>query len=76
MHKEELQQRLEFYRNHLKNNILPFWLGKAIDEEYGGTSPVLAYMVIQLVSTDKYIWSQGRMVWLLSLPRWKAHPNI
>lgn len=76
MHKEELQQRLEFYRNHLKNNILPFWLGKAIDEEYGGYFTCFSVYGDQLVSTDKYIWSQGRMVWLLAkLAEMEAGPS-
>lgn len=66
MNKEKLKDRLSFYREHLYGTIMPFWLEKAMDKEYGGYFTCFNGYGDQLVSTDKYTWSQGRMVWLLS----------
>lgn len=60
-----LRDRLEFYRNHLHEYILPFWLKNGIDREYGGYFTCFNNYGDELVSTDKYVWSQGRMLWLL-----------
>jgi len=56
----------EFYAHHLQTVVLPFWLNRAIDREYGGYFTCFDNTGRQLVSTDKYTWSQGRMVWVLS----------
>ncbi|GIP36648.1 AGE family epimerase/isomerase [Paenibacillus sp. J2TS4] len=56
----ELQQ---FYVDHLKRVLLPFWL-KSTDTEDGGFFNCYDNTGSQLVSTDKYTWSQGRFVWM------------
>lgn len=56
----------EFYKHHLNNCILPFWLSRSIDNEYGGYFTCFDNMGEKLVSQDKYTWSQGRMIWLFS----------
>lgn len=62
-YRRELQT---FYRDHFERQVLPFWLGHGIDEEYGGFFTCFDNRGERLVSTDKYTWSQGRMLWLLA----------
>jgi N-acylglucosamine 2-epimerase len=57
---------LKFYQDHLETNILPFWLERGIDTEVGGYFTCFDNRGQNLVSTDKYIWSQGRFIWLLA----------
>lgn len=57
---------LAFYTDHLKNNILPFWLENGTDAKKGGYFTCFSNDGSTLTSTDKYTWSQGRMVWILS----------
>ncbi len=57
---------LEFYQGHLETSVLPFWLKRGIDQEYGGFFTCFDNRGNRLVSTDKYIWSQGRFIWLLA----------
>lgn len=52
-----------FYEDHLKRVLLPFWL-RSTDETYGGYFNCYDNRGEQLVSTDKYTWSQGRFVWM------------
>ena len=55
-----------FYLNELVNNILPFWLARSEDKEYGGYLNCFNNNGSELVSYDKYTWSQGRFVWVFS----------
>ncbi|MBN1641095.1 MAG: AGE family epimerase/isomerase [Anaerolineae bacterium] len=55
-----------FYQRHLETVILPFWLDRAMDPEYGGYLTCFDNTGRALLSTDKFTWSQGRMVWVLS----------
>lgn len=57
---EELHQ---FYRNHLLNDVMPFWLTHALDRECGGINTCIRDDGT-IVSTDKYLWSQWRAVWV------------
>jgi N-acylglucosamine 2-epimerase len=57
---------LHFYQQHLETVILPFWLERGIDTELGGYFTCFDNRGERRVSTDKYIWSQGRFIWLLS----------
>src|SRR5690625_1483471 len=54
-----------FYRQHIEKQILPFW-HRAIDREFGGVFTCYSNSGEELVSTDKYTWSQGRYLWLWS----------
>ncbi|MDA8291940.1 MAG: AGE family epimerase/isomerase [Actinomycetota bacterium] len=56
----------DFYRRHLEEVVLPFWLERALDDEMGGMFTCFDNRGERLLSTDKYVWSQGRAVWLLS----------
>ena len=57
---------LDFYRKQLYCNILPFWEKFSPDTEYGGVFTCFSNSGAELLSEDKYIWSQGRMLWVLS----------
>lgn len=54
------------YRFHLETVILPFWLEGALDEEVGGIFTCFDNRGRRLVRDDKYVWSQGRGIWLLA----------
>lgn len=54
-----------FYVNHLQETILPYW-HKALDRERGGVFTCFSNDGKQRVSTDKYVWSQARFLWLWS----------
>lgn len=54
------------YIRQLKDTILPFWQKNSYDSEYGGFFTCFSNDGSRLLSTDKYTWSQGRIVWVLS----------
>ncbi len=54
------------YRDELLNNILPFWLDNSQDDEFGGYFTCLDREG-KVYDTDKFVWLQGRQVWLFSL---------
>ncbi|MGD8237863.1 MAG: AGE family epimerase/isomerase [Armatimonadota bacterium] len=56
---------LEFYENHLRGQVMPFWTTHCIDWEHGGISNCVADDGA-MHSTDKYVWSQGRALWTFS----------
>lgn len=53
------------YKNELLNNVLPFWLQKSQDKECGGYFTCLDRQG-NVFDTDKFIWLQGRQVWMFS----------
>ena len=56
----------EQYKNELFNHVIPFWLEKSQDLEYGGYLTCLERDGM-VFDSDKYIWLQGRQVWLFSM---------
>lgn len=54
------------YKTELLDSVLPFWLNNSIDKEYGGYFSCLARDG-SVYDTDKFIWLQGREVWLFSM---------
>ena len=56
----------EQYKDELLGNVLPFWLEKSQDKEYGGYYTCLLRNG-DVFDTDKFIWLQGREVWLFSM---------
>src|SRR4051794_5352979 len=56
---------LMFYRDHAVADLLPFWW-KAVDTRHGGIFTCFDNRGANLVSRNKYTWSQGRFVWLWS----------
>lgn len=66
MNNQTRKQMIDFYENELLNNILPFWLKRCEDKENGGYFNCFTNDGTQLISKDKYTWSQGRFVWLFA----------
>ena len=54
------------YRNELLDNVLPFWLEHSQDLEFGGYFTCLDRKG-GVFDTDKFIWLQGREVWMFSM---------
>lgn len=54
---------LMFYKNTLTEDFMRFW-DKAFDHENGGYYTCFSNDGANRISTDKYIWSQGRMLWI------------
>lgn len=53
-----------FYREQLLNDCLPFWFPRAVDEQHGGFLHCFDADG-GLVDSDKSVWAQGRMSWML-----------
>ena len=60
------KSELEFYKNELYSEVLPFWEKYSPDLEFGGVFTCFSNDGSKLLSEDKYIWSQGRMLWVVS----------
>lgn len=56
----------KLYRDELLDNVLPFWLNNSIDKEYGGYFTCLTREG-KVFDTDKFIWLQGRQVWMFAM---------
>ena len=54
------------YRDELLHNVMPFWLEKSQDKEYGGYFTCLDRQG-NVFDTDKFVWLQGREVWMFSM---------
>ena len=54
------------YKSELLDNVLPFWLKHSLDTECGGYFTCLDRDG-SVFDTDKFIWLQGREVWLFSM---------
>lgn len=56
-------QRL--YEGLLQHQFLPFWF-RFVDEEHGGILNCISNEGDSLLAGDKFTWSQGRWLWVLS----------
>ncbi len=54
------------YRDELLENVIPFWLNHSQDKDYGGYFSCLDRQG-NVYDTDKFIWLQGRQVWMFSM---------
>lgn len=52
------------YRDRLLHDVVPFWFPRAHDEEHGGFLHCFDADG-SLVDSDKSVWAQGRMTWML-----------
>ena len=66
MQKPDFQKLALQYRDELLESVLPFWLEHSIDEEYGGYFSCLNRDG-EVYDTDKFIWLQGREVWMFAM---------
>lgn len=55
---------LHCYRDGLLNDTVPFWFPRSVDEEHGGFVHCLDHDG-SVLDTDKSVWAQGRMCWML-----------
>ena len=58
-----LSNYIEKYRRELKDYVIPFWVKNSPDWEHGGTYTCLDRDG-SVYDTKKYIWLQGRSVWM------------
>ena len=70
----DLQELAEKYRSELLDSVLPFWLTHSQDKEFGGYFSCLGRDG-SVYDTDKFIWLQGREVWLFSMLCNKLEPR-
>lgn len=61
----EIKKLIQQYRSELFDNVIPFWEKHSKDEEYGGYFTCLDRLG-NVYDTDKFIWLQGRQVWMFS----------
>ncbi len=57
-----LAEYAAFYRDHLTNSVLPFWLNHTLDREHGGYFSGVDRRG-QIYDPRKYVWMQARAVW-------------
>jgi len=62
----DFKKLAEQYKTELLSNVVPFWLNKSQDKELGGFFTCLNREG-EVFDTDKFIWLQGREVWLFSM---------
>lgn len=62
---ENLKQYADQYRSELFGNILPFWMNYSVDKIHGGYFTCLTRSG-EVYDTDKFMWLQGREIWLFS----------
>jgi N-acylglucosamine 2-epimerase len=62
------------YKSELFDRVLPFWLDKSQDKEFGGYFTCLDREG-NVFDTDKFIWLQAREVWLFSMLYNKVEKN-
>lgn len=62
----DLKQLEQQYKDELLNSVLPFWLEKSQDKEFGGYFSCLDRDG-SVYDTDKFIWLQGREVWMFAM---------
>ena len=56
----------ELYKEELLGNVLPFWLDNSQDNEFGGYFTCLDREG-KVFDTDKFVWLQGREVWMFAM---------
>ena len=66
MVKVNFKQIASRYEKELRENCLPFWLENSQDKEFGGYYSCLNRDG-SVYDTDKFIWLQGREVWMFAM---------
>ena len=62
----DFQKLANQYKTELLDSVLPFWLEHSQDKEFGGYFSCLDRDG-SVYDTDKFIWLQGREVWLFAM---------
>lgn len=60
------RKTVSYYEKHILEDVMPFWDRRCIDKEYGG------YITCfdregKMTDDKKYIWFQGRQLYIYSL---------
>ena len=66
MEAPDFKKLADRYETELYGEVLPFWLSHSVDRECGGYFSCLERDG-SVYDTDKFIWLQGREVWLFSM---------
>jgi N-acylglucosamine 2-epimerase len=66
---------VKFYQDHTVQSLLPFWQ-RAVDTTQGGIFTCFDNHGRELLSCNKYTWSQGRFVWLWSRLSWLVSAGL
>ena len=61
----DFKQLAEQYKTELLDKVIPFWLNHSQDTAYGGYFTCLDRKG-EVYDTDKFIWQQGREVWMFA----------
>lgn len=61
----DLQSLKAFYAKQIQENFLPYWL-QFVDNAYGGILNCINNRGDKMLSDQKFTWSQGRWLWVLS----------
>jgi len=61
----ETKKLAQQYKNELLNKVIPFWMDHSKDVEHGGYFTCLDRRG-NVYDTDKFVWLQGREVWMFS----------
>lgn len=62
----DFKQLAKQYKSELLEKVLPFWLEKSQDKEFGGYFTCLD-RAGNVFDRDKFIWLQGRQTWMFSM---------
>ena len=62
----DFKKLAEQYKSELFDNTLPFWLNNSQDTAFGGYLTCLD-RAGNVYDTDKFVWLQGREVWLFAM---------
>ena len=66
MTKNNFAEMAQRYHEELYSRVLPFWLEKSQDKQYGGYFTCLLRDG-SVFDTDKFSWLQGREVWMFAM---------
>ncbi len=72
--KQSFKELAAQYREELFGSVLPFWMEKSPDTECGGYFTCLDRYG-NVYDTDKFVWLQGREVWMFSMLYNKVEKN-
>lgn len=62
----DFKQLAKLYETELLDSVLPFWLDHSQDKEFGGYYTCLERDG-KVFDTDKFVWLQGREVWMFAM---------
>ena len=74
MHRSRATELLDFYRQQLLDDVVPFWATHSPDTKFGGYFTCLDRRG-SVIRGDKYVWLQGRGVWTFSALYHRIEPR-